>query len=118
MVTPQQRYRTTNRERFVQLLRTWLAELPRGGWTGTATELGNELEYFNHTRKCWALVPTRSELTKALLLLAPVLAAIGWKVSAKKTHAARLLTFSRTGTKNRGRAIPPIPALDAEAAHA
>lgn len=73
--------------RFRELLTRWLDRRP-GGWSGTAGDLWDELENWRG-RKGWEYVPGRNALAGRLEAAADALAAAGWRLSFRRTAAAR-----------------------------
>ena len=82
-----------HRERFIQVVRSWLAGLPAEGWRGGTEALGAELDRVKAKHKVPVYVPWSSGLTKTVEDLLPAIEAAGWTVRRTRTARARLITF-------------------------
>ena len=89
------RYMATLRQRFDELLRHWLASLPRSGWRGTAADLAPALEAIDAEHKVYTYVGGSSGLSKRLAAAEPAINAAGWALAFRRSNGRRLIEFTK-----------------------
>jgi len=80
------------------ILVAWLDSLPRTGWAGPATELGDELAAFadkNWPRYAQPIMPVSRGVTVVLERFAGTVAEAGWRVEFRRTSKARTIVFTK-----------------------
>lgn len=82
-------------ERFEVFIKSWLAKLPPGGWTGSPRDLAVELFYANEAAGSFAYIPTERGIGRAVAAAEGAITEAGWVWSEHRTGSTRIIGFRR-----------------------
>ncbi|WP_439621834.1 hypothetical protein [Gemmata sp.] len=94
-------------ERFEVFIKSWLAKLPPGGWTGSPRDLAVELFYANEAGGNFAYIPTEKGIGRAVAAAEGAIAEAGWTWAEHRTGSTRIIGFRKVAPRRAPARTPP-----------